>query len=254
MNRLSKLQPPTGTPINMAHPLCQGLEICLPFTDSGGFTIKNYANPNKNGTLTNSSFVNKQLGGCGDFLTSTSSYGRIPVNSPTTALTLSAWVYVTTAPTTFGLFLHSSSFYLAIDTVYRLDNYIQQSGGTTRQATPFATLTANTWYHIAMTYDGANQYVYVNGVLISSLAWSGTIQALTLDMSIGNYYVAPGITYTIKGNVKNVMYYKDRALSATEIRQLYLEPYCIYKQPSLYQFATNIVSTLNTTNFFNFIN
>lgn len=45
--------------------------------------------------------------------------------------------------------------------------------GTTLNGT--TTLTLNTWHHIAMVYDGAQERLYLDGVLISSRASSGAI-------------------------------------------------------------------------------
>jgi dihydrofolate reductase len=46
-------------------------------------------------------------------------------------------------------------------------------------------LAANTWTHLAMTYDGTTLKIYVNGTLVTSTAQSGTIVASTNPLQIG---------------------------------------------------------------------
>jgi hypothetical protein len=46
-------------------------------------------------------------------------------------------------------------------------------------------LAANTWAHLAVTYDGATLRLYVNGALAGSKAASGAITATTGALRIG---------------------------------------------------------------------
>ncbi len=47
------------------------------------------------------------------------------------------------------------------------------------------TLTAGTWYHIALTYDGSTMRAYINGTADGTYAVSGTIHNGTSDLYIG---------------------------------------------------------------------
>jgi hypothetical protein len=62
------------------------------------------------------------------------------------------------------------------------------SGGTADEVSTYNTSTAlqpNTWYHVAVTYDGTNLRMYLNGVLqhtaASSRSLANTAAALTVD-------------------------------------------------------------------------
>ena len=60
--------------------------------------------------------------------------------------------------------------------------FIQDTGGVgsgrNLQTNNF-TEKGKTWYHVAGTYDGTTQKIYVNGVLINSASYSGTMLALS---------------------------------------------------------------------------
>lgn len=56
------------------------------------------------------------------------------------------------------------------DTTLRCE-LLNQTGGYTNGTSP---LTANTWYHVAFTYDGTNLKFYINGVLDKSVAITAT--------------------------------------------------------------------------------
>ncbi|WP_082035829.1 LamG-like jellyroll fold domain-containing protein [Pedobacter lusitanus] len=56
--------------------------------------------------------------------------------------------------------------------------FVLNTGGATPKKLNSATaLSANTWYHVAATYDGATMKIYINGVLDASLTATGTIAA-----------------------------------------------------------------------------
>ena len=63
--------------------------------------------------------------------------------------------------------------------------FVLNTGGTTpNKLNGVTALSANTWYHVAATYDGASMKIYINGVLDASMSASGTISANgTLQMS-----------------------------------------------------------------------
>jgi hypothetical protein len=77
-----------------------------------------------------------------------------------------------------------------------------------------AQLAAGVWTHLATTYDGVTQRLFVNGVQVTSRPQSGGISVGTGVLRIGGNSSFPGEFYT--GLVDDVRVFK-RALTATEI-------------------------------------
>ncbi|WP_426481092.1 endo-beta-N-acetylglucosaminidase H [Chryseobacterium sp. R2ACT005] len=75
-------------------------------------------------------------------------------------------------------------------------------------------LNANTWYHVAATYDGANMKLYINGVLDATKAQTGNVNS-TGAFNIGYLY---NTSRNFNGKIDEVRVWK-RALSQTEISQ-----------------------------------
>jgi len=81
-----------------------------------------------------------------------------------------------------------------------------------RQAVHTA-IALNTWTHLATTYDGANQRLYINGVLVATKAKTGAIAAANQPLRIGGNNVSGEF---FRGIIDEVRVY-NRALSAADI-------------------------------------
>jgi hypothetical protein len=75
------------------------------------------------------------------------------------------------------------------------------------------TLPADTWSHLAFTYDGTTERLYVNGTQVASMAVSGAINTSTGALKIGGDAIW-GEWFS--GLIDEVRVY-NRALSAAEI-------------------------------------
>jgi len=67
------------------------------------------------------------------------------------------------------------------------------------------------WHHYALTYDGSNQKLYIDGILATTTSKTGSINANSTNLRIGEYF---------NGFIDEVHIY-NRALSAGEIKALY---------------------------------
>jgi hypothetical protein len=103
-------------------------------------------------------------------------------------MTLEAWVNPTTVNAAWRdvIYKGNDDYYLEATS----SNGSRPVGGGTfagnnGEAYGTAALTANTWTHLAVTYDGTNLRFYVNGTLIITNARTGAIAGSTGALGIG---------------------------------------------------------------------
>jgi hypothetical protein len=88
--------------------------------------------------------------------------------------------------------------------------------GTKDEITGTETLEAETWYHVAGTYDGSEMRIYVNAELNGNMAKSGAIAEYPTNVHIGAGIYSDAETEYINGTVDEVKIY-NRALTADDI-------------------------------------
>ena len=149
-----------------------------------------------------------------------------PSLNPTNGLTLEGWVYVQAFSANNAVSVAGKDnpyanrqYLLAMDTV--VTNWVFRahvgvpSGFQNFNGT--RPLQLQTWYHVAMTYDGSSLRLYVNGALDGSMAVTGPIITSTDPLLIGGSVPGP---WNFNGRVDELSLY-GRALSATEIAGIY---------------------------------
>lgn len=103
---------------------------------------------------------------------------------PTTAITVEAWVYSTGSPEDFAGIVSNAQdngsdeagYYLTRRSNGNVEFLLSTGAGFTGPSTP---LPQNQWVHVAATYDGVNSQLYLNGILKSTVAKTGTIDWVT---------------------------------------------------------------------------
>ncbi|UWX59623.1 glycosyl hydrolase family 18 protein [Chryseobacterium oranimense] len=83
-----------------------------------------------------------------------------------------------------------------------------------QKLTAATALNANTWYHVAATYDGSTMKIYINGALDASKSQTGSVNS-NGAFNVGYLY---NTSRNFNGKVDEVRVWK-RALSQTEISQ-----------------------------------
>jgi len=150
-----------------------------------------------------------------------------PSLNPTNAMTIECWVNVPDFTSNDGPVIvgkdHGSGarqYLISLGVNSSGQRIFRPHIGTTtgfHYFDPATVVQLNTWYHIALTYDGAALRMYVNGKLDGSLAVTGTIVPTANPLAIGAYTFGP---WNLIGRVDEVSLY-NRALLADEIQAIY---------------------------------
>jgi hypothetical protein len=204
-------------------PPAAGIVLALGFNESAGSTVASDASGRgHNGSVLEAQFVPGRFGnalsfdGVNDWVT-VADAAALDLSS---AMTLEAWVKPTSVAGWRTVLLKEGAGNMAYEMyannpdVSRPAAYFTTAGGTLRAATGTSVLPANAWTHLAVTYDGTNMRLYVNGVLVRDVLRAGTIMATTGPLHIGGNQVWGGEFFA--GLIDEVRIY-NRALSAAEI-------------------------------------
>lgn len=148
--------------------------------------------------------------------------GNSSILNPT-RITITAWIKFNSIPYTNQIAIDRSASYRLIDPDVNSSKLsarfattnVNWGNGTLAGNT---TLSANTWYHVAFTYDGSYARVWLNGIEDGSVAASGDLVTANGNNIIGNYNDL--IQYWFNGSIDDVRIY-NRALSGAEVSQLY---------------------------------
>ena len=205
-----------------ASPTPAGLVAGYGFNEGTGTTVTDSSGSSNTGTIQGGTTWSA-AGRFGGALTFNGSSGRVSVPDTasldlTSAVTLEAWVNPAANQTNWRTVVQK-----------QVDSYLlhaSNSSGALRPAagvmvgTAVPTVVAssaipvNTWSHLAMTYDGAQLRLYVNGALISSRDQTGPIATSTSPLWIGGN--SPYGEY-FNGRIDEVRVY-NRALTARRSR------------------------------------
>ncbi len=200
--------------------------------DEGSGTLAKDSSGNKNnGTLTGS--PNWATGKLGNALSFTgSNYVEFSNSSSLSVsgnqITVSVWV----KPTAGDYRTILSKGYSSSDGGYAIrmsrDSeptkaffQVYNSSGTIGSAGTYSNIKNGVWSHLIGTYDGSQVCFYVNGVLDGACgALTGNIKTNSLPVRLGKLSTSGGTTEFYVGLIDDARVY-NRAISATEIKQLY---------------------------------
>jgi fibronectin type 3 domain-containing protein len=204
---------PAGPPL--------GLVAAYGFDEGSGLTTADQSGRGNTGTLSNATWAATGKYGSALSFNGSNAFVSIADSSSldlTAGMTLEGWV----RPNTGGGFRTLVVKERPGDLVYGLysntDGNRPQSqvtiGGTARWIDGTAPVSAGVWTHVAGTYDGTTQRLYVNGAQVASLALSGSITTSTSPVKIGGNAIW---SEWFTGLIDEVRIY-SRALSPAEIQ------------------------------------
>jgi Concanavalin A-like lectin/glucanases superfamily/PQQ enzyme repeat len=207
---------PTPTPTTTATPT-PGLVAAYGFNEGSGMVVNDASGNGNNGTISGATWTTS--GKYGNALNFNGTNARVTINNApslqlTSAMTLEAWVYPTTVNSAWRdvIYKGNDNYYLEGTS----PNSSRPAMGGTFAGDLYGTspLTANTWSHLAATYDGATIRLYVNGVQVASRAQTGAIATSMNPLQIGGDSI---YGQYFAGRIDEVRIY-NRALSVTEIQ------------------------------------
>ncbi len=195
-------------------------------TDVSGTTAYDRSGSGSNGTLTNSPTLAIGKIGQGVSFDGTNDYMATSLDLPASSFSLSLWVKsnnVVSADSRRGIIDTRDvlgQWVLYQNTAsWRLTFVGWDSGSSpTKSVSSTTALSANQWYHIAVTYDGTTASAYVNGVFEASTSTGNAIRDTTDHIRIGEECSFANRYWN--GVIDEARVY-DRALSASEVTALY---------------------------------
>ena len=208
------------TVTNSAQP--PGLVAAYSFDQGSGTTAPDASGTGNTGTLTNGaawSSTGKYGGaisfdGVNDSVTVADSASL----DLTSGMTLEAWVRPSTTGWPYRTVLMKEQTGNLAYALYLTDATRPLTtaiiGGGEKVAQSGTALTANTWVHLASTYDGTNLRLYVNGTLVTTTAATGAISVSSGALRIGANLIWTEEAFA--GLVDEVRVY-NRALLAAEV-------------------------------------
>src|SRR5439155_2040430 len=202
-----------------------GLVVAYDFNETSGTTVTDASGNNNTGTLGNGVTRSTQGKFGSTLVFNGASFVTIPATASlnfTTGMTLEAWVYPTATPTNWSTVLLKEQPNALVYGLYAGSptnrpniyyNISTSSSGEQGFAGPSA-LPLTTWAHLAGTYDGATLRLYVNGGVVASQTFTGSLVTSTGAVRIGGNSLWGEY---FQGRIDEVRLY-NRALSQAEIQ------------------------------------
>ena len=188
----------------------------------------NDATTNNHGSLQNgSTFANGKVGQAFSFGGSNNVIiGDAPDLNPTSALTIEVWVFMTEENWDHRDIVSKDGewsdrqYLLTVSDISRFRAHVWTVNGT-NYFDGNTEVAVDTWYHVAMTYDGQWLKLFVNGILDgSSSASTGAVVTTSQPMRLGGGEPSGGLPYYFTGLIDEPTIY-NRALTTNEISAIY---------------------------------
>lgn len=196
-----------------------GLVLSYNFNAGSGTIISDSSGAGNNGAISGATWTTAGKYDSALSFDGTSSYVSVPDSNSldlTTQMTLAAWVYPTVVLSGWRTVLVKEGlsgwpYFLFTNSGNNVPAFMVYVSGE-RILTGGTKPLINTWTHLAATYDGATQRLYINGVQVASRAQTGAALVSTGALKIGGN----GSGEYFQGRIDEVKVY-NRALSQAEI-------------------------------------
>ena len=183
--------PASPTTYTATYAATTGLVAAYSFDAGSGTTVADLSGTGNPGTISGATWSTAgKYGGALSFdgVNDLVTVADAPSLDLTTALTLEAWARPSAVTSWRTVMLKEQAGQL-VYALYANNDASRPSGhvfiGGDRELRGTAQLAPDVWTHLALTYDGANLRIYVNGTQAASLALTGAIAASTGALRIG---------------------------------------------------------------------
>jgi chitodextrinase len=208
--------------VHVAAAAGNGLVAAYSF-DQPGSAVFDASGTGNNGTVANATWTADGHDGGAYSFNGTSSMISVPDSSSldlTTGMTLEAWVKPTVSDADWRCILMKEQAGMLVYSLYanagstapRGELYL--SGGTDVSANATGPLAPGAWTHLALTYDGTWEKLFVNGTQVKKVNASGALTVANGALRIGGDAIWGEY---FNGLIDNVRIY-NRALTATQIQ------------------------------------
>jgi PKD repeat protein len=213
---------PTAAPPGTSIGTSTGLVAAYGFEEGTGTGVSDRSGKGNNGVASSATWIATGRFGKALSFNGASSWVTVadsPSLDPTNGMTLEAWVYPTASTPGWATAImkeqaggESYSLYANSDSDQPTTGVF--TGGAIRALNAGTAVPPNAWTHLAATYDGATQRLYINGVQVASRAQTGAIATSSSPLRIGGNSVWGEF---FKGYIDEVRIY-SRALGTAEIQ------------------------------------
>jgi PKD repeat protein len=206
-----------------------GLVAAYGFDETGGTQALDSSGRGNHGTLSNATRSSQAKFGRALSFNGSNSLVTVADSAAldlTNGMTLSAWVYPTSWASGWKTVIMKErsgglAYTLNANSDAGRPNTTLRIGSYDRQLTAGSHLPTNTWAHLAATYNGSRQRLFVNGVQVGSRSQTGNLDVTANPVRIGGSTVWPNQYF--QGLIDEVRVY-NRALTRTEIAAVAEQP------------------------------
>jgi hypothetical protein len=206
--------------VNNTTPPVTGLVAAYALDEGSGTAVGDRSGTGNNGTISGATWSASGKNGAALSFDGVNDLVTVPDSNSldlTNGMTLEAWVNPTITGDWKTVMLKEQPGQL-VYALYGSNAANRPSGhvfvGADRELNGTAAVAVNTWTHLATTYDGTTQRMFVNGTQVATRAQTGSMPASTGALRIGGNNVW---TEWFAGRIDDVRIYR-RALTAAEIQ------------------------------------